>query len=168
VADVYLRVEGLEWRESTKLIENWDMQEQLTYLWGHRRETALAYRRHVIDGNLWTGSFFTLGEGNRMAEFARAANATSVYIHLLMMPLVIYYLASSKYRGHKEAIALLYIGFVVQVLTAGISTGQEDRLIVTGLPLWITTYILTLTRIRANASPPGVEADSDSIKRTQG
>jgi hypothetical protein len=148
VADVHLRVEGLEWRESMKAIEDWDLQKQLTYLWEHQRETVLAYRRHIIDTNLWTGSFFTLGEGNRLTEFARIANAIAAYLHLLMLPVVVYYLLSSKYSNNKETIALLYICFVIQILTAGISTGQEDRLIITALPLWIVAYFLVYTSFR--------------------
>ena len=146
VADVHLRVEGLEWRESTKAIENWNLQEQLAYLWEHQRETALAYRRHIIDSNLWAGSFFTLGEGNRMTDFARTANSISAYIHLLMLPLIVYYLISAKYRDDhsRETIMLLYICFWIQLLTSGISTGQEDRLMVTALPLWVVAYLLTL------------------------
>ena len=149
VADVHLRVEGLEWRESMKAIEDWALGQQLTYLWDHQRETALAYRRHIIDSNLWTGSFFTLGEGNRLAEFARTANAVAAYLHLLMLPIVVYYVLSSKYQDNKETVALLYICFVLQILTTGISTGQEDRLLITALPLWIVAYILTLASFMA-------------------
>jgi hypothetical protein len=146
VADVYQQVEGMKWRESTKRIKDWDLHDQLNYLWNHKRETALAYRRHIIDDNLWTGSFFTLGEGNRLDGFARTMNGMSVYIHLLMLPLMMYYLISAKFREdqNKETIALLYFCFVIQLLTSGISTGQEDRLMVTALPLWIVAYLLTL------------------------
>ena len=143
VADVHLRVEKLEWRESMQEIESWNLGRQLHYLQQHKRESALAFRRHIIDSNLWTGSFFTLGEGNRMTDFARTANAISAYLHLLMLPLIIYYLASAKYWENKKTIALLYFCFVVQLLTTGISTGQQDRLIVTALPLWIVAYLLT-------------------------
>lgn len=153
VADVHLRVEGLQWRESMKAIEDWDLQQQLSYLWEHQRETALAYRRHIIDTNLWTGSFFTLGEGNRLAEFARTANAIAAYLHLIMLPIVVYYLVATKYRDNKETIALLYLCFVFQILTAAISTGQEDRLIVTALPLWIVTYILVYTGLKKVNTP---------------
>ncbi|HVF25502.1 MAG TPA: hypothetical protein VNA23_06405, partial [Anaerolineales bacterium] len=148
VADVHLRVEKLEWRESMQEIENWDLRRQLNYLQEHRRETALAFRRHIIDSNLWTGSFFTLGEGNRMTDFARTTNAVSAYLHLLMLPLIIYYLASAKYLENKETIALLYFCFVMQLLTTGISTGQEDRLIATALPLWIVAYLLAYTGLK--------------------
>lgn len=153
VADVHLRVEKLEWRESMQEIENWDLRRQLNYLQEHRRETALAFRRHIIDSNLWTGSFFTLGEGNRMTDFARITNAVSAYLHLLMLPLIIYYLASAKYLENKETIALLYFCFVMQLLTTGISTGQEDRLIVTALPLWIVAYLLAYTGLKKIDSP---------------
>jgi len=153
VADVHLRVEKLEWRESMQEIENWDLRRQLNYLQKHRRETALTFRRHIIDSNLWTGSFFTLGEDNRMTDFARTANAVSAYLHLLMLPLIIYYLASAKYLENKETIALLYFCFVMQLLTTGISTGQEDRLIVTALPLWIVAYLLAYTGLKKIDSP---------------
>ena len=157
VADVHLRVEGIEWRESMKAIEAWNLQEQISYLWEHQRETALAYRRHIIDSNLWTGSFFTLGEGNRLAEFARVSNAIAAYLHLLMLPIMVYYLLSSKYLDNKETIALLYICFVVQILITGISTGQEDRLIITALPLWIVAYLLVFAGLKkSSASAPSI------------
>jgi hypothetical protein len=149
VADVYLRTEGTEWRETTKLIEDWNLQQQLTYLWEHQRMTLLTVRSHLIDSNLWVGSFFTLGPGNRMKEFAFNMNAVSAYIHLLMAPLVLYYLLSKKYQQNKETLALLYICFLLQFLTSGISTGQEDRLMITALPLWIVAYILVLSGMSA-------------------
>jgi hypothetical protein len=61
-----------------------------------------------------------------------------------MLPLVLYYLLSKKYTDNKETIALLYICFLLQFLTSGISTGQDDRLLITGLPLWIVAYLSVL------------------------
>jgi hypothetical protein len=155
VADVYLRTEGTEWRETMELIKDWDVQQQLSYLWEHQRMTVLTVRSHLIDENLLTGSFFTLGAGNRMKDFAFNMNAVSAYLHLLMSPLVLYYLLSRKYQDHtrsspvdKETIALLYICFLLQFLTSGISAGQNDRLMITALPLWIIAYISVLTGMR--------------------
>jgi hypothetical protein len=145
VADVYLRTEGTEWRETMALIEDWDLRQQLTYLWDHQRMTLLTVRSHLIDENLWVGSFFTLGEGNRMKDFAFIMNAVSAYIHLLMLPFVLYYILSRKYQENKETIGLLYVCFALQFLTSGISAGQDDRLMITALPLWIVAYSLVLT-----------------------
>lgn len=147
VADVYLHAEGMEWRETMALIEDWDLRQQLDYLWQHKRGTLVVIRDHLVDSNMWTGSFFTLGEGNRMDGFAITINAVTSYLHLLMMPLVIYYLLSPRYAENKQIIALLYICFVIQWLTSGISTGQEDRLMMTAIPLWIVTYLLMLRGI---------------------
>jgi len=147
VADVYMSTNGTEWRETTKLISDWTVSEQLTYLWKHKRTAALVYRTHVIDNNLWTGSFFTLGEGNRMDGFAITFNSVIAYLHIIMLPLVIYYLLSSKYKANKEMLWILYLTFVVQVLTSGISTGQEDRLLITTLPLWLITYTTIVTKL---------------------
>ena len=97
--------------------------------------------------------FLTLGEGNRLAQFARVANATAAYLHLLLMPVMVYYLLSSKYWNKKETIALLYLCFVFQILIAGISTGQEDRLIITALPLWIVAYALVFFGLKRSAAP---------------
>jgi hypothetical protein len=149
VADVYLRTEGTEWRETMELIKDWTLGQQLSYLWDHQRMTLLTVRSHLIDSNLLTGSFFTLGQGNRMKEFAFNMNAISAYLHLLMAPLVLYYLLSPKYRENKETVALLYLCFLFQFLTSGISTGQEDRLIITALPLWIIAYLSVLKGMSA-------------------
>ncbi|MGE5642463.1 MAG: hypothetical protein ACM3Y8_05570, partial [Byssovorax cruenta] len=144
VADVYLRTEGTEWRPTMELIKDWDMRQQLTYLWDHQRMTLLTIRSHLIDSNLLTGSFFALGEGNRMKEFSVNMNVFAAYLHLLMLPLVLYYLLSPRYKENKETIALLYTCFLFQFLTSGISTGQDDRLLITALPLWIAAYLLVL------------------------
>ena len=152
VADVYLRTEGTEWRETMELIKDWDLQQQVSYLWDHQRLTLLTFRNHLIDSNLLTGSFYALGESNRMKDFSITMNQVSAYLHLLMLPLVLYYLLSRKYSDNKEAIALLYMCFLLQFLTSGISTGQDDRLLITALPLWIVAYLsvlrgMSITRI---------------------
>jgi len=154
VADVYMQVEGTEWRQTTALIDDWSLQDQLTFLWENKRITALTYRSHIIDDNLWIGSFFTLGEGNRTREFAIRFNAIAAYLHVLMAPLVFYYFFSSKYKGNKELIAILYLTMLVQFATSGISTGQEDRLLITALPLWIITYLVVLTGLLTRQTEP--------------
>jgi hypothetical protein len=43
---------------------------------------------------------------------------------------------------------------VLQFLTSGVSTGQDDRLLITALPLWIVAYLLVLggmTRAQATS-----------------
>ena len=141
VADVYLRTEGTEWRPTMELIKDWDTRQQLDYLWDNQRMTLLTVRSHLIDSNLLTGSYFALGEGNRMKEFSVTINTVAAYLHLIMLPLVLYYLLSPKYTQNKETILLLYSCFLLQFLTSGISTGQDDRLMITSLPLWIVAYL---------------------------
>jgi len=159
VADVYLRTEGTEWRDTMALIEDWDLRQQLTYLSEHRRLTLLTFRSHLIDSNLLTGSFYALGPGNVLKGFSITLNVIAAYVHLLMLPLVLYYLLSRKNWDHqrsttapvlfggpadKATVALLYICFLLQFLTSGISTGQDDRLMITALPLWIVAYLSVL------------------------
>jgi len=153
VADVYMHEQGTEWRQTTTLIKDWNLPQQLTYLWDHQRTTLLTFRSHLIDSNLLVGSFYALGEGNRMKDFAYTMNVVAAYIHLLMLPFVIYYLLSTQYKENKETITLLYACFILQFLTSGISTGQEDRLMITALPLWLVTYILVIRGMRVAQMP---------------
>jgi hypothetical protein len=96
-----------------------------------------------------------------MDGFAITVNAVSSYLHMLMMPLVIYYLLSPRYTENKQTIALLYLCFAIQWLTSGISTGQEDRLMMTATPLWIVTYLLVLKGLFSPPLqiPPVVDSD---------
>jgi hypothetical protein len=153
VAIVYQREENKEWRQSMKEIETWDVKQELSYLWAHQRETLLTYRRNLIDNNQWVGSFFIRGENNRMIGFVETANAISIYLHLLMLPLMFYFLLSEKYTENKELIALIYAVFLIQTLVSGISTGQDDRLTVTGIPLWIISYLLVLSAVLSTPKP---------------
>jgi hypothetical protein len=153
VAIVYQREENKEWRESMKEIELWDVKQELSYLWAHQRETLLTYRRNLIDNNQWIGSFFIRGENNRMIGFVETVNAISIYLHLFMLPLLFYFLFSGKYTENKELVALIYAVFLIQTLVSGISTGQDDRLTVTGVPLWIVSYLLVLFTVLSAPKP---------------
>lgn len=155
VAVVHAKTEGLEWRESLAAIEGWEAGEQLAYLGAHPRETILTYRDNLVDRNLWIGSYFIRGEEDRMIGFAQSFNAASLYLHLLMLPLAGYYLLSPAYRQDKELLAVVYLTFLVQTLVTGISTGQEDRLIITGVPLWIFTYLVTARGLLSPGDPGG-------------
>lgn len=147
VAVVYAHSEDLPWRESMAVIEEWDAQEQWDYLSRHPRETILTYRDNLIDRNLWIGSFLIRGEDNRMAGFAQSFNAVALYTHLIMLPLTLYFIFSPRYQQHKELIGLVYFTFLIQTLVTGISTGQEDRLVITGIPLWVFTYLLVCSAL---------------------
>ncbi len=138
-------------------IENWDTRQQLTYLWEHQRETLLTYRRNLIDTNQWIGSFFIRGEDNRMIGFVETINGLALYLHLFMLPLMFYALFSGKLRENQELILLIYAVFLIQTLATGISTGQEDRLTVTGVPLWIIAYLLTLKQLFSAPQPDPVD-----------
>lgn len=149
VAVVHSHTENLPWRDSLAVIEDWGLEEQFGYLSSHPRETIRTYRDNLLDRNLWIGSFFLIGEGNRMAGFGQSFNALALYTHLIMLPLTFYFLLSPQYRRHKELIAIVYAIFLIQTLVTGISTGQEDRLIITGVPLWIFTYLTVLPALCA-------------------
>jgi hypothetical protein len=76
-----------------------------------------------------------------------------------MMPLVLYHLLSKKYVANKETIALLYTCFVLQFLTSSISSGQDDRLMITALPLWIIAYATLLSGVGSAAPKRGAKSE---------
>jgi len=151
VAVVHSHTEDLPWRESMAVIEDWRTPQQFDYLWRHPRETINTYRDNLVDRNLWIGSFFIRGEANRMSGFVRSFNAAALYAHLIMLPLTLYFLLSQRFRQGKEVVSLVYLTFLIQTLVTGISTGQEDRLIITGTPLWIFAYLVALSSLLARA-----------------
>jgi len=158
VAVVHSHSENIDWHESEKAIEGWNLQQQLSYLQAHPREAWLTLRQNLIDTNLWIGSFFIRGENNRMIGFVETFNAVITYAHLFMLPLVFYYLLSPTHKKNKALIAFIYGVFFIQTLITAISTGQDDRLTVTGIPLWIVSYILVFFHLLTHpeAEPSGV------------
>lgn len=142
VASVYMDNEGTKWRPTMDLIEDWDRSEQLAYLREYPLETIQVYFDNLVVDNLLTHSFFALGEGNLAKNFTRNLNYGSVFLHIIFLPLFGYFFLSSRFDWEqKEPLLIIYGIFVIQTLATGISAGQEDRLIITGLPLWITSYI---------------------------
>jgi hypothetical protein len=153
VAVVHAHEEDIQWRESLKIVQPWDLREQLGYLFTHGRATLYTLRHNLIDTNLWTGSFFIRGDGNRMIPFVEHVNGLAALLHIFMLPVMMYYLLSAGYQKDKINLIALYAIFLIQTLVTAISTGQDDRLIVTGIPLWIVCYVLTLYRLAEAPSP---------------
>ncbi len=142
VASVYMKNEGAEWRPTMALIENWDTSDQLDYLNAHHRDSVLVYFENLIEDNLLTHSFFALGENNLAKNFTRDLNYAAVFLHILFLPLFGYFLLTQRFSWQqKEPLIVIYVMFLIQTLVTGISAGQEDRLIITGLPLWIVAYM---------------------------
>jgi hypothetical protein len=142
IASVYMKNEGTEWRPTMALIENWDTSDQLDYLNAHHRDSVLVYFENLIEDNLLTHSFFALGENNLAKNFTRDLNYAAVFLHILFLPLFGYFLLTQRFSWQqKEPLIVIYVMFLIQTLVTGISAGQEDRLIITGLPLWIVAYM---------------------------
>ena len=141
VSSVYMVNEGTEWRPTMDLIEGWDTNDQLAYLNEHQRDTVMVYFDNLVVNNLLTHSFFALGENNLALNFTHNLNYGAVFLHIIFLPLFGYFLLSQRFTwSQKEPMLIIYAIFMIQTLVTGISTGQEDRLIITGLPLWITVY----------------------------
>ena len=151
VASVYMDNEGTAWRPTMDLIEDWHTDEQLAYLGEYPLETIQVYFDNLVVDNLLTHSFFALGEENLAKNFTRNLNYGAVFLHIIFLPLFGYFFLSPRLDwAQKEPLLIIYGIFVIQTLVTGISAGQEDRLIITGLPLWITSYIWLLVKFKEN------------------
>jgi hypothetical protein len=142
VAVVHSQAEELTWQQSLETIRSWGLKEQLEYLLQNKRQAILTFRSNLIDTNLWTGSFFIRGESNRMVSFVLFLNGFTTLLHLIMLPAAFYAITTSQSIKKRNALMLVYGLFLIQTMTTGISTGQDDRLTVTGIPLWILSYAL--------------------------
>ena len=137
-----MKNEGTEWRPTMDIILDWERDDQLAYLNEYQRESVLVYFHNLIEENLLTHSFFALGEGNLALNFTRNLNYAAVFLHIIFLPLFGYFFLSPRFSWQqKEPLLIIYAIFLIQTLVTGISAGQEDRLIITGLPVWITAYI---------------------------
>ncbi len=154
VASVYMKNEGTEWRPTMDLIDHWETSDQLAYLQEYPTETMLVYFDNLIVDNLLTHSFFALGENNLALNFTRNLNYAAFFLHIIFLPLFGYFFLSSRFDWRqKEPLLIIYAVFLIQTLVTGISAGQEDRLIITGLPLWITSYIWLLSTLFGQVYP---------------
>jgi len=154
VASVYMKNEGTEWRPTMDLIEDWETDDQLAYLKEYPQESIQVYFYNLIVDNLLTHSFFALGEDNLALNFTRNLNYAAVFLHILFLPLFGYFFLSPRFTWQqKEPLLIVYAIFIIQTLATGISAGQEDRLIITGLPLWITSYIWLLSTFFGQVYP---------------
>lgn len=159
VASVYMDNEGTEWRPTMDLIKDWETSDQLAYLKEYPQESILVYFDNLIVDNLLTHSFFALGEGNLALNFTRNLNYAAVFLHILFLPLFGYFFLSSRFSWQqKEPLLIIYAIFLIQTLVTGISAGQEDRLIITGLPLWITAYIWLLSTLFRQVYPQKMQS----------
>jgi hypothetical protein len=159
VAVIYSKVEGIDWREAERQVATWNLPQELDYLVAHKRQAILEYRNNVIDHNLWTDSLFVRGQDNRMADTAKAMNAIEAFLHLIMFPIMIYYLLFKSRGQGREVILLLYGTFAIQVLVSGISTGQADRLLITTLPLWIVSYAWVVSNLMTSQPQTVLESE---------
>jgi hypothetical protein len=154
IASLYMDNEGTNWRPTMDLIEDWDTGEQLDYLKTYPLETVQVYFDNLVVDNLLTTSFFARGEGNLAQGFTRSLNYAAVFLHIIFLPLFGYFFLSSRFTWQqKEPLLIIYGIFVIQTLVTGISAGQEDRLIITGLPLWISAYIWLLSTFFGQVYP---------------
>jgi len=148
VASVYMDNEGTAWRPTMELINDWETSDQLAYIKQYPQESIFVYFDNLVVDNLLTHSFFALGEGNLALNFTRNLNYAAVFLHIIFLPLFGYFFLSSRFSWQqKEPLIIIYAIFLIQTLVTGISAGQEDRLIITGLPLWITSYIWLLVSV---------------------
>lgn len=153
VASVYMDNEGTDWRPTMDLIEDWDRSQQLAYVGEYPLETVRVYFDNLIVDNLLTHSFFALGEGNVAKNFTRNLNYGALFLHIIFLPLFGYFFLSPRFSWEqKEPLFIIYAFFVIQTLATGISAGQEDRLIITGLPLWITSYVWLIVKLTRSYS----------------
>ena len=145
---VYSRAEGVaDLHEVVPIIEDWTREEEIAYFLNNKKVTFTVYFNNLIKDGLLADSYFIIGRDNPMDIAIMTLNKWHLYLHLLMLPLM-GYLLLFNYKGKWEAIWIIYLTFLIQTLASGVSADQGDRLMITGLPLWIVSYSFVVTQLK--------------------
>ncbi|MBT3322342.1 MAG: hypothetical protein HN392_08675 [Anaerolineae bacterium] len=160
---VYARVEGVpDLSEVATIVETWSREEDIAYLLSNKAATFSVYANNLVQESLLADAYVIIGKENPMDIAITTLNKWHLYLHLLVLPLMGYALLFN-YKGKWEAIWMLYLIFVIQTLATGVSSDQGDRLMITGLPLWIVSYSFLLTKIKTLGKETALLSESDEI-----
>lgn len=130
--------------EIATVVEGWTREEQLAYLLNNKKATFSVYFNNLVEEGLLADSYFIVNDDNSMNIAILTLNKWHFYLHLLMLPLM-GYLLLFNHKGKWEAIWMIYLTFLIQILASGVSSDQGDRLIITALPLWIVAYATVIS-----------------------
>ena len=156
---VYARAEEIsDLREVATVVETWSREEEIAYLLNNKRLLFAVYANNLVKESLLADSYIIIDKDNPMDIAIMTLNKWHLYLHLLMLPLM-GYLLLFNYKGKWKAIWIIYLTFIIQTLATGVSADQGDRLMITGLPLWIVAYV---TAISYQLSADSEEQKSDS------
>ena len=158
---VYAQAEDIsDLHEVASVVETWSREEEVAYLLNNKKITFSVYANNLVKESLLADSYIIIGKDNPMDIAIMTLNKWHLYLHLLMLPLMGYMLFFNR-KGKWEAIWILYLTFLIQTLATGVSADQGDRLMITGLPLWIVSYSFVLTKLKTME-----ETSSSLIERT--
>ena len=145
---VYSRAEGIDdLHEIATIVEDWTTEQEVAYLLNHKQMTLTTYVTNIVQEGLIADSYFIVRDDNPMDIAIQTLNKGYFFLHLLMLPLMLYLLAFKR-KGKWEAVWILYLSFLVQVAASGVSADQGDRLIITALPLWIISYAFVWAQLK--------------------
>lgn len=146
---VYARAEGVSnLPEVATVVETWTREEELDYLLNNKKVTFSVYVNNLVKESLLADSYIIIDKDNSMDIVIMTLNKWHLYLHLLMLPLMGYMLIFNR-KGKWEAIWILYLTLLIQTLATGVSSDQGDRLMITGLPLWIVSYSFVFTKLKS-------------------
>ena len=145
VTRVYAKAENttLSLPEIATIVEDWTTEEEIVYLLNNKKAWLSVYFDNLVNEGLLADSYFIINADNPMNIAIRTLNKWHFYLHLLILPLM-GYLLLFNYKGKWEAIWMIYLTFLIQILASGVSSDQGDRLIITAMPLWIVAYAFVL------------------------
>lgn len=145
---VYARAEGIaDLHEVAPIVETWSREEEIAYFLDHKQLTFTTYFNNLVAEGLLADSYVIIDKDNSMNVAIMTLNKWHFYLHLLMLPLMGYFLLFN-YKGKWKAVWIIYLTFIIQILATGVSADQGDRLMITALPLWIVAYSFVIGRLR--------------------
>lgn len=158
--DTYLFAQGIRKVEgitdielSQEIAQNMDPEEKRNYLSEHKKTYAMLFAKNVKDNITGDKHSFIIPPGYAAKgynDFMIIYNETlysvsRVFLLFFLVISAIDLFTKKLFRNWQQLAIGLLLYYIV--FSSGISFWQGDRLVIFSIPLWITLYVLLLTRI---------------------
>ncbi|MCW1970001.1 MAG: hypothetical protein KIH69_017960 [Anaerolineae bacterium] len=146
MSQLYFKVEWqTTWtfEQATEEVAKMSTFEMATYIFSHLRDAQYVYRTNILQEGLLYGAEYG---PSAWRDLSIKIHTTFAVLHGIMLPVLLFYIVKAIKKRFIPPIFVIYMFFIIHVLSTGISAWQGDRLIVTAAPLWITVYLWVISQ----------------------
>lgn len=124
--------------------------DMMTYIFKHWRDAQYIYRTNILQESLLYSAEYGPAAWH---DLSVKIHTSFAILHGVMFPVLCFYMIKAAKKRFFLPILVIYVFFIIHVLSTGISAWQGDRLIVTAAPLWITVYLWVISQWNQKTRP---------------